>query len=978
MQKINGRDIATLIDDQENILLSLENIAKEPEKIAKQIKNTAIDVYGNNIDEMLEMLTLDNFECKDIEEKRIVNFCKKLGCANIKEIKEKAYSKDEEINEAIENFIIDWMDCILVDLGIHFGKYGEVLTNETKLSNIEKNLIYQSSLFARFSICANEATRLLTMYKNEVNKNLFVLDKYNNSLKLLFAKREEKNKINEAYTWFLSKGKGDEYTQQARECINEASSIRNKTVNKIMEEWGYDYDAIYCTLGEIVPEYMHQTNNLYKPYYIELYEAVKESYEKIEFIKNKMTTAENTVIKNVNYAIGQKIKKKLSDIPISDLNNYGAKSKPLEDYGFKKIGEIEDKSKSYFMSLPGIGEKGAEGIVHALETVKDVAAETTKFKISEDNKTKEITDVVKSIIEYWTILGVYQELGVGLSGFNPELGKQIEILEKAASFQRWLKMDSLGKENSEWVSRNIENFLNGGGAVWVENAFSFLNTLQINDEDAWQLFHDNPTNFYKVLEELVPEVLGDSNKKGWLSEKMYNEIQDEKFFPDGLLVELRRYQEIGVKYILHQGCVILADDMGLGKGVQGLASMVSLKNCGYNHFMVICPASVINNWCNEIKNKSRLKCFKAHGQTKKQAIKDWINTGGVVVTNFESLGGIELPSNENFKIGEIIIDEAHYIKNSMSMRTQRTIKICEKADRVVLMTGTALENNVEEMISLIDIIRPDIAVEARRFASFSKSDRFKEIVAPVYFRRKKEDVLTELPDLEEIYESLQMTDKERERYEKAVINTSDNFMKLRRLSLDEDLDYSCKAQRILDIIYEAEMVGRKIIIFSYFIDTINNIRNYLIEKMGKDKCMKPIRGNVSVDERARILKDFEKAPAGTVLLSQINSGGTGLNIQSASVVIICEPQYKPSTEKQAICRAHRMGQTRNVLAYHLVCENTIEELLVERLMVKQRIFNEFADESVAAQRSEEFNDKKFGELIQEEIDRINEKRRDYK
>jgi SNF2 family DNA or RNA helicase len=137
--------------------------------------------------------------------------------------------------------------------------------------------------------------------------------------------------------------------------------------------------------------------------------------------------------------------------------------------------------------------------------------------------------------------------------------------------------------------------------------------------------------------------------------------------------------------------------------------------------------------------------------------------------------------------------------------------------------------------------------------------------------------------------------------------------------------------------------------------------------------LNPIYGAVTPQRRQEILDEFEKAPAGSVLVSQIQSGGTGLNIQAASVVIICEPQFKPSIENQAISRAYRMGQTRNVLDYRLLCENTVDEKITAMLESKQAIFDAFADKSVAATESLELDDKTFGNIIKEEIDRINAK-----
>ena len=123
-----------------------------------------------------------------------------------------------------------------------------------------------------------------------------------------------------------------------------------------------------------------------------------------------------------------------------------------------------------------------------------------------------------------------------------------------------------------------------------------------------------------------------------------------------------------------------------------------------------------------------------------------------------------------------------------------------------------------------------------------------------------------------------------------------------------------------------------------------------------------------------IIDEFSKAPAGSVLLAQIQSGGTGLNIQSASVVVICEPQFKPSIENQAISRAYRMGQARNVLVHRLLGDETIDERITELLAQKQAVFDAFADESAVARESFELDEKSFGTLMEEESRRIAEKR----
>jgi SNF2 family DNA or RNA helicase len=356
---------------------------------------------------------------------------------------------------------------------------------------------------------------------------------------------------------------------------------------------------------------------------------------------------------------------------------------------------------------------------------------------------------------------------------------------------------------------------------------------------------------------------------------------------------------------------------------------------------------------------------KVHGPGRKYALNAWVRTGGVAVTTYETTGYFKL--EDDFKFTMLVVDEAHYIKNPNAARSKNVKRISEHADRMLFMTGTALENKVDEMIALIDILRPEIASSVRSRAFMATAPQFRERVAPVYYRRKREQVLTELPELIENNEWCTMTPQEEEIYEKTVL--SKNFMAIRRVSWNvDDLKYSSKAKRLLEIVEDAKDDDRKVIVFSYFLDTIEAVCELL-----SPICMNPINGALTPQRRQEIIDEFDNAPSGTVLPAQIQSGGTGLNIQSASVVVICEPQYKPSIENQAISRAYRMGQARNVLVYRLLCEDSVDERMLTILEKKQAEFDAFADKSVAAKESIELDDKSFGDIIKEEINRINVK-----
>lgn len=362
---------------------------------------------------------------------------------------------------------------------------------------------------------------------------------------------------------------------------------------------------------------------------------------------------------------------------------------------------------------------------------------------------------------------------------------------------------------------------------------------------------------------------------------------------------------------------------------------------------------------------SDLSVVKIHGSGRAAALQAWIDTGGVAVTTYETTAFCTFP--EQFQLSMLVADEAHYIKNPGAKRTKNVKKISRYAERLLFMTGTALENRAEEMVSLISMLRPEIAEQLRGMTFMSSAPLFRKTVAPVYYRRKREDVLTELPELIESREWCTMSPAEEVFYEQAVL--SGNFAESRRVSWNvPELSDSGKAWRLLELVNEAEEDGRKVIVFSYFLDTLRKAAQLL----GK-RCLNPISGAVAPQERQEIIDAFDQSPPGTVLAAQIQSGGTGLNIQSASVVVLCEPQLKPSVENQAISRAYRMGQTRNVLVYRLLCENSVDEKIMSLLEEKQAIFDAFADQSEAANGGQDIDDKTFGNIIREEIDRIHAK-----
>ncbi|MCR5057258.1 MAG: zinc-ribbon domain-containing protein [Clostridiales bacterium] len=692
----------------------------------------------------------------------------------------------------------------------------------------------------------------------------------------------------------------------------------------------------------------------------------------------------------------------------------GIRVNVLKEAGYTDVYSIYAASQQNLASVNGIGEvMSLRAKENATKIATDVA-KNVKLRLSLDHKSDEYSRLVTAVAEHMRARENLPKCQALLALIPPYLDADIEKTRCAKSGIKWFFSGDNKKEEAQAAygrlmatastidSSGLVSQIQGYPAAPAPSALcSIIGPISI--AAAWNDFANRPIEYYQVLEEIAPERFNGEEDGYGLSDEIRDDVANTPVDLTGLNCTLRGYQIWGVKYILHQKRVLLGDEMGLGKTIQALAAMVSLRNDYLKEkeaaekaaaepqaapkpatpvtpaeplaaaeplpavsplqedpyavpsaqpgarahpprFLVICPASVIVNWCREIEAKSDLRAYNLHDNNRDKSFETWTEEGGVAVTNYESLEN-HFVIDPDFDIDMIIVDEAHYIKNTSAKRSKNVLELCYHTERILFMTGTPLENNVNEMIRLMDYLQHDVAQRAQSVSVTAYADDFKDKISPVYYRRKRESVLSELPDLTDVKEWCDMTPEDERAYEDDVLTGS--FMDVRRVSWrNEDyLNTSAKVRRLREIVEDAAEDQRKILVFSFFLDTLEKIRTVF-----GTQCVGVINGAVPVEERQSIVDAFEQAPAGSVLAAQIQSGGTGLNIQSASVVILCEPQYKPSTENQAIGRAHRMGQTRDVLVYRLLCPDTVDERMIEILEAKQAEFDTFADESSAAAR----------------------------
>ena len=618
----------------------------------------------------------------------------------------------------------------------------------------------------------------------------------------------------------------------------------------------------------------------------------------------------------------------------------GIRVSVLRDAGIQNVYQASKLTFSQICDLDGLGEQSAWKILDTVKQITQNTRQSIRVRIRAENPGKTDDALIHRLYALIHSRPLRQQCSRLYQENHAPVRQEMELAKQSLNGFGWLFKSTAKKEQilagvESLNARLLSAFGNGvllNAWEQVENAAPAV---------YWADYQQNASVYYAELEKL-----GLSWEKqdtaGGLPAQLAAEIEAHPLDLRHLKATLRNYQTFGTKYIVHQKKTLLGDEMGLGKTIQAIAAMAAMKAEGKSHFMVVCPASVLINWCREIQKHSTLEVTKIHGNDE-EALLHWRMNGDVAVTTYESISRFQLP--EKFRISMVVTDEAHYVKNPETQRTKALVRLLEKTEYALFMSGTPLENRVEEMCFLVSCLQPQIAKELENVKYLSTAEQFRQQLAPVYLRRTRDDVLQELPDLTEKEQWCVLGRQEQRAYYDAVM--SGNFMAIRQVSWQvEDLKESSKAARLLELCDQAKEQKRKVIVFSFFRTTLQKVTRLL-----GDRCMEPITGSISPQRRQEIVDEFSKAAEGAVLVSQVQAGGTGLNIQSASVIIFCEPQIKPSIENQAISRAYRMGQVRDVLVYRLLADDTIDEQIMEILRNKQDLFDSFADESVVGTES---------------------------
>ncbi|TQM08968.1 DEAD/DEAH box helicase [Pseudonocardia kunmingensis] len=674
--------------------------------------------------------------------------------------------------------------------------------------------------------------------------------------------------------------------------------------------------------------------------------AVRDFAERAGVLLSAPQVLRDSVRHQIEILNGDQVAARLREMPLAALKEVagrGVRFGALEQHGFRTVADVLNAPDHRLQQVPGVGQTTVVEVRRAARTVAVQVHRDARFRFDPDRRDPAQTQLLATLAAVRSADAAASALHGPLQAFRTQVTPLVAEAERAGS--RW-------KMAFSWRSKKdsaLDALAQLGAILADPRVRALQQTVHVREQavdprsyDPRQLWDDylaDAASVNAVLSTVGGTGTAEDEEAagGFVPEELRQQINAVPLDTSKLTSTLRGYQVFGAQYAIHQERSMLGDEMGLGKTIQALAVFAHLAAKGQRRFLVVCPASVQINWLNETAKHSVLSAHSLHGADRDAIGRRWLREGGVAVTTFGTLARLPADVREA-DVAMLVVDEAHYAKNPDAARSQAVAAAVRRSQRTLFLTGTPMENRVEEFRTLVNYLQPAVARSVNATDAVAGAKAFRRAVAPVYLRRNQADVLTELPDKIETESWVQLSDTDRARYEAAV--SQRNLMAMRRAPFVTPS--SAKLERLKDIVEEASQDGMKVVVFSYFLDTLQ-----LVGEAVGDAVVGTITGAVPPPVRQGIVDEFTKRAGHAVLLGQIEAGGVGINIQAASVVVLTEPQWKPSTEEQAIARAHRMGQVRTVQVHRLLAKDCSDERIREIQQGKRLLFDEFARKSEA-------------------------------
>ncbi|MBN1214745.1 MAG: DEAD/DEAH box helicase [Candidatus Lokiarchaeota archaeon] len=882
---------------------------------------------------------------------------------------------------------------------------------KTKKDHDRFNYILNNSSWQAFNIPAsykyqnksNKSRRI--QYTDELWHNSYIFSHYiknlGDSLIRYILKSTNFHSLDEFYNIDILKEKNREFNLSwdykfLKSLINKNNSfniskLHESIIPKLINNWA---DSIQLSIAKygirltIQLEYPEKDkHNWILKFYISTGDSIELvslqdfwlGNKNVEKIKNQMQNKEDlieSVLKSLYLAtiIYPPIKKALNQSYPKDI-------------------EIDSNEVMNFLSFPKdlLIQSGYNIILPDVFNIGGKQRLTSKIVISpqKNHKNRVSSNVLNPIFQLSDLLRYKWEIKLGDQIIeNHEIEKIINSNQSLINWKnKWILVEQQDINNLKQIitSNKTSNVFNQ-----LQGNINYLNALKLGLSGKVQL--EEGISYDIVIEDQFEDIV-----RKIKTLKKFEKVNPPKTFKG----KLRPYQNDGLTWLVNM-CelnfgVCLADDMGLGKTIQIIALLLYFKEKYPDNFgstLIICPTSVLYNWKHELnKFAPNLEIILHHGPNREKNISKFIKNltpHRIILSSFATVRN-DIDFLKTISFTGIIIDESQNIKNFSAQQTKAIYEL--KGQYKACLSGTPIENRLEELWTLFEFLNPGLLGERKKFQEdtiipierYSDENvilQLKKIIAPFILRRVKTDksIIKDLPEKNEIKIYVELSELQLSLYKKLVNDSLEEFDKIdsnkknknifilglltkfkqicnhpyqylkksitkniSKKKFSKIISLSPKLERLLEKVEDVIDNNEKCIIFTQYTQMGD-----LLQELFTYKYKHPIlyyHGSVSTENRKKIIEEFQSdnSKKSSILILSLKAGGTGINLTKATTVFHYDSPWNPATQDQATDRAYRIGQTSNVNVYKFITLGTIEEKIEVLLEQKRNLANKIID-----------------------------------
>ena len=441
-----------------------------------------------------------------------------------------------------------------------------------------------------------------------------------------------------------------------------------------------------------------------------------------------------TISEDIRLVLREQMLEQLRGIPVEklDFSKTSQRVGALKRHGLATLEDVYLMPQSQPESF-GIGRYDASEIMSTVASVAEDILKEQRLDMASACRTEAFEKLINDLYVYAGIRDMAASCEYIVRRYSGSIELYIDCLQPAVSDTKWLLTPERGRQDALRAFDKLnELFTSDSYGAALDGFAGQLDALRnVSTDEAWREYSDNRSFFADIARSIAPEKILSDDTFG-IAQDLIETVRMREIFTEELKCDLTETQKWGVRYIIDRGNAFLADRDRSSRMLQTIAAMASLRHSGGRHFIILCDEMAVSGWCEGVERFSVLKAYGLTGASSDAATNKWLHDGGVAVACMDSAADIALPFG--FRVCMMAVDDAQFLYTSERRGSDvRRLGFC--SDRLLFLSGTVTENDSEQLLPLIAMLRADVAGELENLTALKKRSEFKKTLSQVFLRR---------------------------------------------------------------------------------------------------------------------------------------------------------------------------------------------------------------------------------------------------